>query len=62
MDGKVKIAIFVSGGVVQDVRAAYQNVEVTLVDEDDMKEGGLSRSQRDSIINRAEKAHPHVVF
>jgi hypothetical protein len=38
---KIKVAIYVSGGVVQDTKANQEGVEVTVFDVDNLKADGL---------------------
>ena len=38
---KIKVAIYVSGGVVQDTKANQEGVDVTIFDADNLKADGL---------------------
>jgi hypothetical protein len=53
-----KVAIFVNGGNVQEVRSDFTSIKVTLVDDDNDKKT-MTVKQRDEKCAAVEADHPH---
>lgn len=56
---KTSIAIFVLGGVVQEVRSTSKDIEVELVDYDSYE---AEKTDMEKIEQEAIEKHPHIIF
>lgn len=59
---KTSIAIFVKGGVVQEVRSTSKDIKIDLVDYDNLEVEGKDSYDKDKIEAEAIKKHPYVIF
>jgi hypothetical protein len=59
---KTSVVIFVSGGIVQEVRSNIKDIEVDLVDYDNLEQEGKEKGEMIEIWGEATTKHPHVIF
>lgn len=55
-----KIAVFVSGGVVQEIRATIPDIQVELINFDNLEE--TKNKNLDKLNEEAIQKYPHIIF